>query len=66
MFQALCAHRQEITIVLYSIWYHHTETSEWSKITKIQFYKYENMVVKFMYEYAALSESTRKPVQILK
>ena len=24
MFRALCAHRQEIKIVLYSIWYHHT------------------------------------------
>jgi len=24
MFRALCAHRQEIRIVLYSIWYHHT------------------------------------------
>ena len=35
-----CAHRQEVEIVLYSLWYHHTETSEWSKITKIQFYKY--------------------------
>ena len=36
------AHRQEAKIVLYSLWYHHTETSEWSeitKITKIQFYK---------------------------
>jgi len=39
-------------IVLYSLWYHYTETSEWSKITKIiniikiQFYKYEHMVVK--------------------
>jgi hypothetical protein len=30
-----CAHRQEVKIVLYSLWYHHTETSEWSKITKI-------------------------------
>ena len=28
-----CAHRQEVKIVLYSLWYHHTETSEWSKIT---------------------------------
>jgi hypothetical protein len=28
-------HRQEATIVLYSLWYHHTETSEWSKITKV-------------------------------
>ena len=40
-----CAHRQEVEIVLYSLWYHHTEKSKWSKITKItkiikiQFYK---------------------------
>jgi len=52
MFRALCVpHHQEVKIVLYeySIWYHHTETSEWSKITKIQFYKYEHIVVKCMY-----------------
>ena len=48
------AHLQEDKIVLYSLWYHHTETSEWSKITKIikitkiQFYKYEHIVVKFI------------------
>ena len=24
MFRALCAHHQEVEIVLYSIWYHHT------------------------------------------
>jgi len=24
MFRALCAHRQEVKIVLYSIWHHHT------------------------------------------
>ena len=39
-------------IVLYSLWYHHTETSEWSKIIKItkitKIYKYEHIVVKFM------------------
>ena len=35
MFRALCAHHQVVKTVLYSIWYHHTETSEWSKITKI-------------------------------
>ena len=29
------AHRQEAKIVLYTLWYQHTETSEWSKITKI-------------------------------
>ena len=45
------AHRQEAKIVLYSLWYHHTETSEWSKITKIQFYKYEYIVVKLMCEF---------------
>jgi len=50
MFRALCAHRPEVKIVLYSIWYHHTETSEWYKITEIQFYKYEHIVVKFMYQ----------------
>jgi len=40
MFPALCAHHQEVEIVLYSLWYHHTETREWSKITKIQLCKY--------------------------
>ena len=51
------AHRQEAKIVLHSLWYHHTETSEWSKITKIikiteiQFCKYEHIVVKFMCQF---------------
>ena len=48
---SICAHRQEIKIVLYSLWYHHTETSDLSKITKIQFYKYEHIVVKFVCEF---------------
>jgi len=43
-----CAHHQEVKIALHSIWYHHTETSEWSKITKIIFYKYERIVLKFI------------------
>ena len=52
-----CAHGQEVKIVLYSLWYHHTETSGWSKITKltkitkIQFYMYEHIVVKFICEF---------------
>jgi len=46
-----CARHQEIKIALHSLWYHHTETSEWSKITKIQFYKYEQILVKFMCEF---------------
>ena len=51
MFRALCAHYQEVKIVLYSIWYHDTETCEWSTSTKIQFCKYKRIVVKFMYEF---------------
>ena len=47
-----CAHRQDVKIVLCSLWYHHTETSECffskitkiTKITKIRFYKYEHIV----------------------
>ena len=60
MFRAPCAHRQEVKIVLYSLWYHHTEKSEWSKttkrtkITKMQFYKYEHVVVKLMCEFFKL------------
>jgi len=46
-----CAHHQEVKIALHSLWYRHTETSEWSKITKIQFYKYEQIVVKCMSEF---------------
>ena len=30
MFRALRAHHQEVEIALHSLWYHHTETSEWS------------------------------------
>jgi len=52
MFRASCAQRQEVKIALHRLWYHHTETSEWSKITKIQFYKYEQIVVKLMCEYS--------------
>ena len=51
MFRALCAYHQEVKIVLYNIWYHHTETSEWCKITKIQFHKYKQIVVEFMCEF---------------
>ena len=34
MFRAPCAHHQEVKIALHRLWYHHTETNEWSKITK--------------------------------
>ena len=51
------AQLQEAKTVLYSLWYHHTETSKWSKITKItktakiQFYKNEHIVEKLMCEF---------------
>ena len=52
MFRAQCAHRHEVKIVLYSLLYHHTRTSEWPKITKItkitKIYKYEHIVVKYV------------------
>ena len=57
MFRAHVLIVRRARIVLYSLWYHHTETSEQSKITKIikiikiQFYKYKHMVVKFMCEF---------------
>ena len=51
MFPALLCSYQEVKTVLYSIWYRHTDTSEWSKITKIQFYEYEHIVVKFMCDF---------------
>jgi hypothetical protein len=51
MFSNTCVHHQEVKIALHSLWYRHTETSEWSKITKIQFYKYEQIVVKFLCEF---------------
>jgi hypothetical protein len=43
-----CAHHQEVKIALQRLWYRHTETSEWYKITKIQFYKCEQIAVKFV------------------
>ena len=52
MFRAHVLIVRRAKIVLYSLWCHHTETSKWSKITKIikmQFYKYEHMVVKFVW-----------------
>ena len=50
MFRALLCSSPGGQILLYSIWYRHTETGEWSKITTIQFYKYEHIVVKFICE----------------
>ena len=35
MFRAHVLIGRRAKIVLYSLWYHHTETNEWPKITKI-------------------------------
>ena len=51
MFRAHVLIVRRAKIVLYSLWYHHTETSEWSKITtiikiiKIQFYIYYHVLI---------------------
>ena len=46
-----CADHQEVKITLHNLLYHHTETSERSKITKIQFCKYEQIIVKLICEF---------------
>ena len=56
-----CAHHQEVRIALYSLWYHHTETSVWSSVTKIQFYKYEQIVV-ISYIFIELYFSNTRPL----
>jgi len=63
-----CAHHHEVKIALHSLCYHHTETNEWSKITKIQFSKYEQVVVKFVCEFFGFdynSDSSKIHTQIL-
>jgi len=37
MFRTLCAHRQEIKIVVYSIWYHHT--CRWPSRAQVWWYQ---------------------------
>ena len=59
------SYHQEIKIVLYSIWYHHTETSEWSKTAKIQFSKYKHKVVIFMCEFFGCGYCVLLTVNIL-
>jgi len=48
-----------------ALWYHHTETSEWSKITKIKFYKYEQIIVKFMCEFFECDYSVLLTINML-
>ena len=37
MFRAPCVHRQEVKIVLYSLWYHHTYRCDDTRCCIIQF-----------------------------
>ena len=39
MFRALCAHHHEVKILLYSIWYHHTE----KKVSCLKLLKYKSI-----------------------
>jgi len=50
--------------LLYSTCYCHTETSEWSKITKIQFYNYEHIVVKVLVILIILVILDHSPVSV--
>jgi len=36
MFRALCAHHQEVKIVLHSIWYHHTCRCTGSQVHRLR------------------------------
>ena len=47
-FEHYCAHHQEVKIALHSIWYRHTDTSEWSKIL------FCNKFIKCLYMFRAL------------
>jgi len=49
-----CAYHQDVKIAVHNLWYRHTETCEWSEISKIQFYKYEQIVVKYMCEFSGV------------
>jgi len=60
-----CADHQEVKIVLHSLWYRHTETNEWSEITKIQFYNYEQIVVKLICEVLGCDYSILLSINIL-
>jgi len=46
MFRALCAHRQEVKIVLYSIWYYTLKQVSDLKLLK---YNYINMIFLFSF-----------------
>ena len=42
MFRATCAHRQEVKIVLYSLWYHHNYSCNDTRGCIIQFLRPDN------------------------
>ena len=49
------AHRQEGKIVLYSLWYDHTETSEWSTITLTKITKIIILVILVILDHSLVS-----------
>ena len=60
-----CVHHQEVKTALHSLWYHHTETSEWSKITRVQFYKYIYKSYYYMLIFIELYFSNFRPLTCL-
>ena len=60
-----CAHHQEVKIAIHSLWYLHTDASEWSKITKTQFYKYEQIAVKITKYFTAICSYLENCVSVI-
>jgi len=65
MFLAPCAHHHKVKIALHSILYHRTEASEWSKVTKLQFFIYDQIVLKFMCEFFECDYCTLLAINML-
>ena len=55
MFRAPCAHRQEVRIVLYSIWYHHTY--RWPSRSQVVYFIYLTCRPVYLYENVSLNSS---------
>ena len=60
MFWAPCAHRQEVKIVLYSLWYHHTYPDYSGYCSCIQKLPWNNLKDFFFFSWCTLCRSTSK------
>jgi len=48
MFRALCAYHQEVKILLYSIWYHHTSRCDDTRCCIIQSSGSQNWIIQHL------------------